>query len=84
MAEVGVGLGYDMIKKITVNILSNDANNIIYSEGWWLIGGRSCEGGGSWCCSSGKNWGESLGEKFWIVGLYSDDFFFFNLYICRR
>ena len=30
MAEVGVGLGYDMIKKITVNILSNDANNIIY------------------------------------------------------
>ena len=54
MAEVGVGLGCDMIK-IAVNILSNDANNIIYSEGWWLIGRRSCEGGGSWCCSSGKN-----------------------------
>ena len=30
MGEVGLGLGYDMIKKIAVNILSNDANNIIY------------------------------------------------------
>ena len=30
MAEVGLGLGYDMIKKIAVNLLSNDAINIIY------------------------------------------------------